>query len=169
MKLPIDSSNINELQEFRVSEMADTLFISQGNWVIIPGISDANPPPDGTPCDDNSVCTTNDQYISGVCTGTPIDCGDGIPCTIDDCHPVNGCINTPNDDYCQDGNGCNGIEICDPVLGCKPGIPVDCDDGNPCTTDICNPATGQCEHMAVADGTPCPGGTCSGGTCVSND
>ncbi|MBK7578864.1 MAG: putative metal-binding motif-containing protein [Myxococcales bacterium] len=41
---------------------------------------------------------------------------------------------------------CNGVELC--VLGyCKPPTPP-CDDQNPCTTDVCNAGTGQCQHTA---------------------
>jgi hypothetical protein len=45
-----------------------------------------------------------------------------------------------------------------------------CDDGNACTDDACNPATGGCVFSNNAstcdDGNPCTGGdVCSGGTC----
>ncbi|HZI94731.1 MAG TPA: hypothetical protein VFE84_10840 [Patescibacteria group bacterium] len=57
---------------------------------------------------------------------------------------------------------------------------ADCDDGNPCTSDSCNPATGQCQNASVPNGVPCNdgdactiGGTCQSGTCgtpvVCND
>ena len=47
--------------------------------------------------------------------------------------------------------------------------PDDCDDGNPCTKNLCEPATG-CTNPPFEDGTPCgpPGGemrTCAGGSC----
>ena len=45
------------------------------------------------------------------------------------------CNGAPID--CQDGEVCNGIETCDPVLGCQSGLAYDCDDGNPCTDDDC--------------------------------
>lgn len=41
----IDSSTTNEIQELSVSTTKDTLFLSSGNYVLIPGISDANYPP----------------------------------------------------------------------------------------------------------------------------
>jgi Tol biopolymer transport system component len=47
-----------------------------------------------------------------------------------------------------------------------------CDDGNPCTADTCDPVRG-CQHGAVANGTSCSDGnacngaeTCQGGTCT---
>jgi hypothetical protein len=48
----------------------------------------------------------------------------------------------------------------------------DCDDGNPCTIDQCNPDVGQCVASPVPDGTICEdnnacttGGTCQNGEC----
>lgn len=47
---------------------------------------------------------------------------------------------------CTNGNACDGIETC--VAGiCYAGAPADCDDGNPCTTDTCDPIGGQCAHL----------------------
>ena len=37
-----DSDPQNEIQSFRVSEINDTLFMTESNWVIIPGLSEAN-------------------------------------------------------------------------------------------------------------------------------
>src|SRR5439155_646193 len=53
---------------------------------------------------------------------------------------------------------------------CPIGPPPNCDDGNVCTTDSCNPATG-CTHTnntaPCSDGNACTtNDTCSGGTCV---
>ena len=49
---------------------------------------------------------------------------------------------------------------------------ADCDDRNPCTTDTCNTATGQCHSDPVPDGLPCDdansctiGNTCMSGVC----
>jgi len=70
---------------------------------------------------------------------------------------------------CSDGSVCTGIETC--VNGaCQPGTPLGCDDGNPCTADSCNPASG-CAHVSVtgscSDGNACTNGdACANGTCV---
>ena len=47
----------------------------------------------------------------------------------------------------------------------------DCDDGNECTADACNPAHGLCDDTPVQDGSPCAGGTgmCRGGVCHEPD
>src|SRR5262249_35139158 len=53
---------------------------------------------------------------------------------------------------------------------CAGGPPPNCNDGNVCTTDSCNPASG-CTHAnntgPCDDGSACTtNDTCSGGTCV---
>ena len=69
------------------------------------------------------------------------------------------------------------IEICSACAGepgfCVSGAPLDCDDGNACTADACDPTSG-CDHDALAavpceDGDPCTvddacdAGECQGG------
>jgi hypothetical protein len=48
---------------------------------------------------------------------------------------------------------------------------VDCDDGNECTDNDCNPANGNCVNEPVDNGTECDGGdgTCFDGMCVEID
>jgi uncharacterized repeat protein (TIGR03803 family) len=54
---------------------------------------------DGTACDDGNPCTFADACVGGgtgspVCTGTSVNCDDGIACTIDSCDVLTGaCIN----------------------------------------------------------------------------
>jgi uncharacterized repeat protein (TIGR01451 family) len=98
----------------------------------------------GMACDDGSVCTTPDACDgSGSCAGVPaLSCDDVNPCTDDACDPVSGCVYTPDDtNSCLDGNACNGGETCSSGT-CQAGTPLSCDDGNGCTDDACNPATG---------------------------
>ena len=79
-----------------------------------------------------------------------------------------------NDADCDDGDACNGVESCDLSSGtCVPGTAVDCTDQNPCTDDLCDPATGACSNPEAAAGTVCDDGnacttgdTCSDGVCV---
>lgn len=47
-------------------------------------------PLEGTACSDGNLCTTGDVCTAGVCTGAPLDCSDGLPCTVDTCDPVSG-------------------------------------------------------------------------------
>ena len=44
---------------------------------------------------------------------------------------------------------------------------VNCDDGNECTDDICNPVDGSCDNDPLPDGTPCSGGGCENLVCTS--
>jgi hypothetical protein len=73
------------------------------------------------------------------------ECSDGIDCTTDVCDPTLGlCRFTANDSLCDDGVFCNGIERCNPRLGCRPGPPKSCSDSTPCTIDTCDEATRSC-------------------------
>lgn len=69
------------------------------------------------------------------------------------------------DAECADGNLCNGVETCGAGGTCQPGVPLDCDDADACTTDSCAPATG-CQHAAVVcnDQNPCTIDTCDTAT-----
>lgn len=57
---------------------------------------------------------------------------------------------------------------CGPEVGVMLCQGVICDDdGNECTDDDCNPATGTCDYPAVGDGTTCSSGACLGGVCTA--
>jgi hypothetical protein len=130
------------------------------------------------PCDDGSICTVGDTCVNGGCKGTGITCGDGNPCTSDSCDPVKGCQFSPNTGACSDGNACTVGDSC--ATGkCVPGKPSLCDDGKPCTDDVCNPGDGSCKYGAndkspCSDGNPCSaddhcaGGACTGGAVQVN-
>jgi len=136
-------------------------------FVCSNGTCQASTPSDGTPCDDGNLCTTTDIYLSGNCVGVPVNCDDGIACTSDACNPANGsCVHTPVDAACSDGNLCNGSETCSTQLGCVTGTPLSCDDGNACTSDVCDAQNG-CQHSNQPDGTVCGSGlTCQTGQCL---
>ncbi len=118
--------------------------------------------PEGTACDDGSPCTTVDTCSGGQCSGSvPLDCDDGLACTIDTCGP-SGCIHTAD---CDDGLGCT-VDSCGPS-GCVHA--EQCDDANPCTADSC--AANGCMHTGIGgtcdDGNACTGGDhCSSSHCV---
>lgn len=127
--------------------------------------------PDGTTCDDLSVCTTDDACKAGACTGTPRSCNDQNPCTTEVCEEARGCVYTKAQDgsECDDGDSCTVGEQCADGL-CVPAQRL-CDDEDACTRDICKPG-GVCEHQAIPagglcnDGNPCTQGeTCQGGAC----
>lgn len=126
-------------------------------------------PLDGA-CDDGNLCTTGDKCQAGFCVPTGIKgCDDANPCTNDSCSPAVGCLHEFNAAPCSDDNLCTVNDACEGGE-CAGGAALDCDDGNTCTNDTCNPLVG-CLHAAHAgecdDSDPCTvGDSCSGGACV---
>jgi hypothetical protein len=122
----------------------------------------------GTSCADADPCNGAEFCSGGFCrAGTPSVCNDNNPCTADLCSALGGCIPLPLADgtSCDDGNACNGTEICSGGA-CQPGLPVPCNDANPCTADACQPSTGACLFSALPNSNPCPDGDlCDGDTC----
>jgi hypothetical protein len=126
-------------------------------------------------CDDGNPCTLDDQCTLGECLGgQALVCIDEVDCTVDSCAAEAGCEFIPNDMFCADGNPCTS-DVCDPAVGCvhnlteascEDGDPctvgdkcnlgacesgefTDCNDGNQCTTDGCDPQAG-CTHTPTA-------------------
>ncbi|MBM4397982.1 MAG: DNRLRE domain-containing protein, partial [Deltaproteobacteria bacterium] len=87
------------------------------------------------------------------CTNCP-QCGDGNVCTDDSCDIVTGCVNAFNTAACDDDNACTLEDTCSG--GECLGQVVDCiDDGDPCTEESCDPATGLCSSAPIPGcGTP---------------
>jgi hypothetical protein len=149
----------------------------------------------GAPCDDGDEGTVEDIcHEDGACHGLGIlECGDFNACNGEEgVDPLTGC--TPGEPLlCNDL--CAGESfICDPTFGCLVSAGLDCDqpndcfdgsctddgcvietsdcdDGNPCTQDICD-GIGGCTHTPLPDGEVCDDGTactigesCMAGTC----
>ncbi len=55
---------------------------------------------------------------------------------------------------CSDGNACTAGDACNASGQCA-GTPPPTDDGNPCTVDACDPATGVVTHLPGNAGTVC--------------
>jgi hypothetical protein len=140
----------------------------------------------------NGVCTgpavvcPGDACTPGVCVpatgcavGSPINCDDNNPCTADSCDPATGCVHTAiSTGCCQGGVVCPSADQCTATSSCStPNIPttgtctagpgLTCDDGNPCTDDSCDAATG-CVHTPVATGCCRGGGVCPAATTTTN-
>lgn len=97
-------------------------------------------------------------------------CDDGNDCTDDACDSVAGtCVFVAdNSNACTDSNACTAVDAC--VAGvCVSSPPTGCDDGNECTDDTCDPATG-CAHTpnsgACDDGNLCTLNGCGMGECL---
>lgn len=119
-------------------------------------------------CDNADACTTQSKCQLGHCVGQARLCDDHNPCTSDSCDKITGCVFTPHD-----GGSCSDSDICTIGDHCESGRCVGamlpCDDGNPCTTDSCDPALGCVYASSSADcddGNPCTNhDTCSSGRC----
>ncbi len=98
-------------------------------------------------------------------------CNDGIDCTFDACdQSVKHCRFTPDDSLCQDEVYCDGLEVCEPKLGCREGDVVACDDGTPCTIDTCIESNKSCKNdPRDVDGDGDPDWNCGGGDCNDTD
>ncbi len=129
------------------------------------------PLPNGTPCDDATVCNGTERCTDGFCrAGPPPDCDDGNGCTADACDALAGCTHAPAVGApCDDGDACTVGDACTAAAVCG-GAPRVCSDGEPCTADGCDPATG-CVFTprtgACDDGRFCTvDDACVAGTCV---
>ena len=132
---------------------------------------------DGSPCNaDNTECTANDACQNGACKpGAAKTCSDGNPCTDDSCDPKAGCVFANNSAGCDDGKICTTNDYCAGGT-CNPGKSNNCDDGNSCTDQACDPVTGNCsttfntlncdDKNACTKGDACKDGVCKAGLSV---
>jgi hypothetical protein len=118
---------------------------------------------DGASCEDADKCNGAETCQQGVCTaGTKPTCDDNNPCTADVCDPTKGCVTQP----LPDGKACSTGDLCSPGE-CKSGACTkvgagNCDDGDACTKDACDPQKG-CSHAAISGCTGSGGASGSGG------
>ncbi|MCK9420581.1 MAG: hypothetical protein M0R70_14510 [Nitrospirae bacterium] len=125
-------------------------------------------------CDDGDPCTTDSCDLgTGSCvyTNAPdnTSCNDGDynECTLGVC--LSGICQPGLSLDCNDNNLCT-TDNCDPEMGCYYTAKT-CNDANGCTTDSCDPATGNCVYAnnanpCILDGVSCMQGACSGGNCA---
>lgn len=102
----------------------------------------------GLDCDDGVFCNGSERCTDGVCGPGPVPADDGIACTVDVCFEENDTVtHTPDNAACDDGNFCDGPEVCVAQAGCQEGAAPDCsDDGNPCTVnDRCVTSLNACD------------------------
>ncbi|MCB9740981.1 MAG: hypothetical protein H6747_17070 [Deltaproteobacteria bacterium] len=97
-------------------------------------------------------------------------CDDNEQCTTDSCDPKEGCKHANKQGSCDaDGSECTENDSCQDGK-CVTGKVVTCDDGNPCTKDVCDAAKGctyePTEGGCNADDNPCtPNDACKDGKC----
>lgn len=111
-----------------------------------------------------------DPTLGGPCVEDG-QCDDAIACTFDQCDlTLSRCRHSPNHALCADDTYCDGIEVCDPKLGCREGEPVSCSDDTTCTIDTCVEATASCKsEPRDLDGDGDPDWGCGGGDCNDTD
>ena len=133
---------------------------------------------DGDLCNGTLVCETSSlPYKCEVDPATVVICndpaGEDSLCLMAVCDPVTGtCSEVPAHEGlpCDTGEACTVKDVC--LEGeCKPGAPVNCNDGNPCTDDSCDPEVG-CQ--SANNNAPCSDSdvcstqdSCAAGQCVS--
>jgi formylglycine-generating enzyme required for sulfatase activity len=145
--------------------------------------------PDSTDCVDGLACLEKGSCVGGVCVASVLSCG----CVTDkDCADKQGADPCLGQRYCDkssgeqkkwvcalvpqsavvcpagDGGSCLA-SVCDSKTGaCAPQpAPGACDDGNPCTADVCK-QDGACAHGVAPDGAACGAGqACAAGACVA--
>ncbi len=147
----------------------------------------------GAACDDGDACTpsstcdgagscvgTSDPAIPGCPCVLDVQCSDGLGCTEDTCGADGTCRSEVKAGHCLIGGVCFTVGSKSPTSVCSTCAPqvdpegwteVTCDDGNPCTDDLCKAQSG-CEFVPD-DGNPCSDGLacsdddhCEAGVCV---
>ena len=127
----------------------------------------------GEACDEGAGNGTPQSCCTATCRGV---CDDGNRCTDDHCDSTGGafvCTHTDNSAPCPSGSVCVLGTICSGGV-CGGGTPRVCDDGNPCTDDLCSDSAGGCftafnsapcdDSNPCTDDDHCSFGSCSGGT-----
>jgi hypothetical protein len=120
----------------------------------------------GLYCDGIEICNAQ----SGCQSGTPPDCSDSFFCTVDACdEETDSCTHEESNSLCDNGQYCDGIEICNAQSGCQPGSGDPCPLNTTCneTSDECEECQndGDCDNGLYCDGAEaCVGGVCQSGT-----
>jgi MYXO-CTERM domain-containing protein len=126
--------------------------------ICVGGLCTHQPKDNGASCEDADKCNGTETCQQGVCTAGPKPmCDDKNPCTADFCDPTKGCVTQP----LPDGKACATGNLCIPGA-CKTGTcetmgTGDCDDGDSCTKDMCDMASG-CSHTPISGCTMGSGG-----------
>jgi len=144
---------------------------------------------DGSACDDGDFCSQADTCQGGSCVTGATDKDtdgdtylDGSCPGGNDCDDNRGFINPGETEgpYLDPTCGDSWDNDCDTFVdmndsGCMQCIAhSECEDGNPCTTDLC--ISGECQNNPVIDGTACDDSnlctqtdTCQAGSCMGSD
>jgi len=118
--------------------------------------ADCAPLEDGDRCNGTLVCV---EHACVVAAATVVTCDPaaGGECAKIVCEKATGaCVPLA----VHEGEACTPEEACATAAACAEGACIPsawraCDDGDPCTADACDPASGQCVTPPAAADTPC--------------
>ena len=131
---------------------------------------------DGDLCNGTLECDTSKfpylcQVVSGSEVFCPVSAGQDAPCLEAVCAPDSGECGfapLPGAIACDDGDACTVNDMCGEGQ-CLGGAGANCNDGLPCTLDLCDPESGCFHENAQGDcddGNPCTtGDSCLDGVC----
>jgi hypothetical protein len=117
-------------------------------------------------CDDQDYCTLDD-CAAGECTHSPLTdgsfCGKGMVCAVEGCQLADPCV--PGAKACES----TLVKTCGPDG--RTWQVEDCNDGNGCTLDGCQPGTFTCTYTAKVGACigldTCTEGVCEGDKCIT--
>lgn len=102
---------------------------------------------------ENAICRNADCGNGTVDAASGEECDDGNAAAGDGCSPA--CLFECTEDRpCEDGDVCNGILECDLTTNICNEVeaPLDCDDMDACTDDLCDPVNGCANPLIDGDG-----------------
>ncbi len=98
---------------------------------------------DGLFCNGAETCDPEHDCQDGV----PPAVEDGVGCTADRCdEAADEVVHEPQDDRCDDGQFCNGVETCDLEHDCQDGEAPALEDAHDCTVDRCDEVADEVVH-----------------------
>jgi hypothetical protein len=115
-------------------------------------------------CDDGDACTIDDmadcEYNGCPVGRDPVNCNDGLGCTIDSCDAATGCLNEAivcnPPDLCTVSACAEPEGVCmDTAVTCPAGQGQECNPAN----GVCEEATCPCEAQIALPDYACPGTT----------
>lgn len=120
-------------------------------------------------CSDHCFCNGIELCVDGTCVAGSPPCDDGADCTTDICdEEARTCEFEADHAACADDDVCNGEERCVPFAGCRPGLRMTCNDGDPCTVGRCDPALGCVHEPRDLDGDGHTDDRCGGDDCFDD-
>ena len=169
VKQCVKSQGVCECSKIAVSLVLSTPCLLENEWGVCDGMRYCTAT-GLSQCDAGVPAAEACDGLDNNCDGETDEdtCDDANPCTKDGCIPGDGCIYQPLDgDPCDDDDSCTLSDQCSD--GQCQGEPVACNDGNPCTQDLCDPVTG-CKFppasAGCSDGNSCTfGDFCEDGQC----